>query len=122
MASPVARRRPSGNVIGAAAVGVVVALVATLAAVWPGYDAQQTPLDDATVWAMQNGSGSGYARVNLELAELDTVKQVENGSSLAQNGERLFVFSDGGTQFADVDMATPDDLTADSEDAFAPTP
>ena len=122
MASPDTRRRPSGNVIGAAAVGVVVALVATLAAVWPGYDAQQTPLDDATVWALQNGSGSGYARVNLELGELDTVKQVENGSSLAQNGERLFVFSDGGTQFADVDMATPADLTADSEDAFAPTP
>ncbi|WP_306824061.1 Ig-like domain-containing protein [Microbacterium jiangjiandongii] len=122
MASPVTRRRRSGNVIGAAAVGVVAALVATLAAVWPGYDAQQTPLDDATVWALQNGAGSGYARVNLELAELDTVKQVENGTSLAQTGERLFVFSDGGTQFADVDMATPADLTADAEDAFAPTP
>ncbi|MCR2818326.1 Ig-like domain-containing protein [Microbacterium sp. zg.Y1090] len=122
MASPTSRRSRSGNWIGAAGVAAVVALVATLAAVWPGYDAQQTPLDDATVWAMQNGSGSGYARVNLELAELDTVKQVENGTTLAQDGAHLFVYSDGATQFADVDPATPADLTSDSDDAFAPTP
>ncbi|MCR2784274.1 MULTISPECIES: Ig-like domain-containing protein [unclassified Microbacterium] len=122
MSAATPRRARRGNWLGAAAVSAVVAVVATLAVVWPGYDAQQTPLDDATVWAMQNGAGSGYARVNLELAELDTVKQVENGSSLAQSGERLFVFSDADTQFADVDMATPADLTAEAEDAFAPTP
>ncbi|MBD7956940.1 Ig-like domain-containing protein [Microbacterium sp. Sa4CUA7] len=122
MSTPAAGRARRGNWIGAAAVSAVVAVVATLAVVWPGYDAQQTPLDDATVWAMQNGAGNGYARVNLELGELDTVKQVENGSALAQTDRRLFVFSDGGTQFADVDMATPPDLTTDDDDAFAATP
>lgn len=108
--------------IGAGAVTAMLGLVATLAVVWPGYDAQQTPIDNATVWALQNGAGSGYARVNLELGEVDTVKQVENGSEIAQTGDRLFVFSDGGAQYSDVDLARPADLTAEAEDAFAATP
>ncbi|MFS0866965.1 Ig-like domain-containing protein [Microbacterium sp. 179-B 1A2 NHS] len=115
------RVRPS-TWIGAGAVTAVVGVVATLAVVWPGYDAQQTPVDDATVWALQNGTGSGYARVNLELGEVDTVKQVENGTQLAQTADRLFVYSDGGAQFSDVDLATPADLTADAEDVFSSTP
>ncbi|WP_405467845.1 Ig-like domain-containing protein [Microbacterium sp. Ld4] len=108
--------------IGAGAVTAVIGLVTTLAVVWPGYDAQQTPLDDGTVWALQNGTGSGYARVNLELGEIDTVKQVENGTQLAQTADRLFVYSDGGAQFSNVDLARPADLTAEAEDVFSPTP
>ncbi|KAA9086561.1 Ig-like domain-containing protein [Microbacterium radiodurans] len=108
--------------IGIAAVTAVVGVVSTLAVVWPGYDAQQTPPEDPTVWALQNGTGSGYARVNLDLGEVDTVKQVENGTSLAQTADRLFVFSDGGAQYSDVDLARPADLTDEAEDAFAPTP
>src|SRR6478735_1502735 len=88
--------------IAAGAVTAVLAVTATLAVVWPGYDAQQTPPDDPTVWALQNGTGSGYARVNLELGEIDTVKQVDNGSALAQTTDRLFVYSDGSSQFSDV--------------------
>ncbi len=108
--------------IGAGAVTATLAVITTLAVVWPGFDAQQTPVDDATVWAMQNGTGSGYARVNLELGEVDTVKQVENGTTLAQTADRLFVYSDGGAQFSDVNLATPADLTADAEDVFTSTP
>ncbi|HCJ49814.1 MAG TPA: hypothetical protein DHW40_10875 [Microbacterium sp.] len=116
-----ARVRPS-TWIGAGAVTAIVGVVTTLAVVWPGFDAQQTPVDDATVWALQNGTGSGYARVNLELNEVDTVKQVENGTQLAQTSDRLFVYSDGGAQFSDVNLATPADLTADAEDVFSSTP
>ncbi len=123
MARPAARRRTRpATWIGAGAVAAVIGVVVTLAVVWPGYDAQQTPVENPSVWAMRNGSGSGYARVNLDLREVDTVKQVDNGSQLAQTGDDLFVFSDGGAQFSDVDLARPADLTADAEDAFAPTP
>lgn len=120
-AAPARRIRPA-TWIGAGAVTAVIGVVTTLAVVWPGYDAQQTPIENASVWAMQNGAGSGYARVNLDLLEVDTVKQVENGSALAQTGDDLFVFSDGGAQFSNVDMARPLDLTADAEDAFTATP
>lgn len=113
------RRRRVLTATGAVA---VAAVLATLAAVWPGYDAQQTPHDTGSVWALQNGTGSAYARVNLELGEVDTVKQVENGSALAQTPDRLFVFSDAGTRFADVDLALPASLTSDTADVFSSTP
>jgi large repetitive protein len=108
--------------IAAGAVTAVLAVTATLAVVWPGYDAQSTPPDDPTVWALQNGAGSGYARVNLELGEIDTVKRVDNGSALAQTTDRLFVYSNGSSQFSDVDMGRPADLTEDAQDVFTPTP
>lgn len=108
--------------IGAGAVTAVIAVVATLAVVWPGYDAQQTPVEDPTVWALQTGAGSGYARVNLDLGEIDTVKQVVNGTQVAQTSDRLFVFSEGGSAFSDVDLAQPADLTGEEEDSSAPTP
>ena len=108
--------------IGVGAVTAVVAVVGTLAVVWPGYDAQQTPVDDPTVWALQTGAGSGYARVNLDLGEVDTVKQVVNGTQVAQTADRLFVFSEGGSAYSDVDLAQPADLTGEDEDASSPTP
>ncbi len=123
MSDPLRRRRPrTSTLIGAGAVVVVAGLVTTLAVIWPGFDARETPLDDGTLWAVQTGAGDAYARVNLELGELDTVKTAENASSLAQTGDRLFVFADSDTQFADVDMATPADLTATTTDAFTRTP
>lgn len=123
MAQRAIRQRPrTSTLVGAGVVLVVAGLVTTLAVVWPGFDARQTPLDDGTLWAVQTGAGDGYARVNLELGELDTVKTAENASSIAQTGDRLFVFADGDTQFADVDMATPGDLTATTTDAFTRTP
>lgn len=123
MAAVTARRRPrTSTLIGAGAVVVVAGLVTTLAVIWPGFDARETPLDDGSLWAVQTGAGDGYARVNLELGELDTVKTAENASSIAQTGDRLFVFADSDTQFADVDMATPPDLTATTTDAFTRTP
>ncbi|MCT9820630.1 Ig-like domain-containing protein [Microbacterium sp. W1N] len=120
---PEARRRPRvSTIIGAGAVAVTAALVVTLAVVWPGFDARQTPVDDGTVWAVQTGAADGYARVNLELGELDTVKTAENASALAQTSDRVFVFSDGDTQFADVDLTAPIDLLATTEDAYTRTP
>ncbi|WP_054681552.1 Ig-like domain-containing protein [Microbacterium sp. No. 7] len=108
--------------LGVAASVAALAVGFVLAVVWPGYDAQQTPLHGGSVWVLQNGTGSAYARVNLELGEIDTVKPVENGNALAQSSDRLLVFSDGGTRYADVDPALPAALTSANGDAFAPTP
>lgn len=128
MASP--RRARSGRAapvltrgrIGAVAAGVVLALVATLAVIWPGYDAQQTPLDDGTIWALQRASGGHYARVNAQLGEIDTVKTISQPTTLAQSGDGLWAFAASGTRVADVDPAVPANLDADAADAFRPTP
>ncbi|WP_159501430.1 Ig-like domain-containing protein [Microbacterium sp. 18062] len=104
------------------AITAAVALVATLAVVWPGFDAQQTPPDDGSIWAIQSGEGRRYARVNTTVGEIDTVKQVENPSGVVQNTDRLLVYAEGDTRFADVDMATPVDLDSEAEDTFQNTP
>lgn len=99
-----------------------IALVATLAAVWPGYDAQQTPLDDGTIWALQRSAGGHYARVNTELGELDTVKAVSQPTALANTPDGLWVFASGATRVARVDPARPPDLDSDAAELFQPTP
>jgi len=106
----------------ATAITVVVAAVAAVAVAWPGFDAQRTPPDDGTVWALQAGEGRRYARVNTVIGELDTVKRVAGPSGIVQDGDRLFVFADGDTRFAQVDPARPADLDDDEDDAFQNTP
>jgi hypothetical protein len=112
-------RRPW--IIGAA-ITATVAAVTTIAVVWPGFDAQQTPPDDGTIWALQAGDGRRYARVNTVLGELDTVKRVESPSGIVQNADHLFVYADGDARFADVNLALPADLDSDENDAFQNTP
>lgn len=106
----------------AASTTAIGALVVTLAVVWPGYDAQDPPPDDGTIWALQSGEGRRYARVNVALGELDTVKRVENPSGIVQSADRLLLYTDGDARVAGVDLASPPDLGGDAEDAFDPTP
>ena len=104
------------------ALGLTAALVAGLAVAWPGYDAQQTPLDDGTIWALQRSGGGHYARVNAEIRELDTVKQLTQPTTLAQTTDAVWAFAASGTKVAAVDPATPADLDTAGADAFAATP
>lgn len=122
MSDPTTPRRAWRALVAPAAVVAVLATVGAAAAVWPGFDAQQTPLQDASVWALQTGQGRNYARVNTQLREIDTVKQVENPSGIAQSAGTLFVFTDGGTKYADVSPAAPPDLNADAADVLESTP
>ena len=117
-----ARPRRAARWIAATAGTAATALVVTLAIVWPGFDAQQTPLDDGAVWALQSGDGRRYAKVNTELRELETVKEVEAPNRLAQTAGHVFVFTEGLTKVADVNLAAPVDLDADAADTFTSTP
>ncbi|MCX6502047.1 MAG: Ig-like domain-containing protein [Microbacterium sp.] len=108
--------------IVAAAITATVAAVAVIAVVWPGFDAQQTPPDDGTIWALQAGDGRRYARVNTVLGELDTVKRVASPSGIVQHANELFVYADGDTRFAEVNTAIPADLDSDEDEAFHNTP
>lgn len=106
------RRKVPLGPIAAAAAG---ALVVGLAVIAPGFDAQQTPVDSGTVWAMQNGAGLRYARINAELGELETVKVAENPSALVQTSNDLLLFTDGNSKMASIDLAQPDDVDGSSE-------
>ena len=92
------------------------AAVATLATVvgvtivWPGLDARETPAVDTSVWALQTGAGSRYARVNTAVGELDTVRTVADPTAVAQGGSGAYLFSESFGKVTPLDEALPVDL------------
>lgn len=108
-------------VTSSAAVAAVVALVVG-SIFWPGLDARDADNPDVAVWALQSGEGQRYARVNTELGELDTVRQVRNPSRIAQGGDAAYVLADGMGRVATLNPASPVDLDAEALDEVAATP
>ncbi|WP_062519341.1 Ig-like domain-containing protein [Demequina silvatica] len=103
-----ARRRRAGRI----AAGAVLAAAAVAAVLAPGFDEREAVAVDPTVWALQTGAGERYARVNTELAEVDTVKDVESPSEILQHEDRLLVLSAGYTTATELDAGRPVDLDA----------
>ncbi|WP_350347828.1 Ig-like domain-containing protein [Agromyces sp. G08B096] len=101
-----ARRRAPiiAAVAGIAAVGVV----ATLAVVATGYESQEVPRLESSVWVTRDDGR--YARVNTELAELDTVRSVDDPTTVVQSGAAGVVYSGGLRQRWALDPAAPLDL------------
>lgn len=102
-----ARRRRAGRTVAgvalvAAAIGMVIA---------PGFDEREADAVDPSVWALQTGAGQRYARVNTEIAEVDTVKDVDAPSDIVQDGDRLLVLSASLTNATIVEAARPADVT-----------
>ncbi len=93
--------------VGAAVAGI--ALLAGLAVVAQGYDAQEVPRLETSVWVTK--ADGQYARVNTELAELDTVRSVGNPTDVVQAGDRSLVYTEGNGQLWTVDSSNPVNLT-----------
>ncbi|WP_156155862.1 Ig-like domain-containing protein [Demequina phytophila] len=89
---------------------MVLAGAAVAAVLAPGFDEREAVAVDPTVWALQTGAGERYARVNTELAEVDTVKDVESPSEILQHDDRLLVLSAGYTTATELDAGQPVDL------------
>lgn len=104
------RRGPLlATVGGIAAIGVV----ATLAVVATGYESQEVPRLEASVWVTRDDGR--YARVNTELAELDTVRSVDDPTTVVQQGPTGIVYAGGLRQRWAIDPAAPVDLVAEGE-------
>ena len=114
-----ARRR---TLLGALAAAAAAALLVTIAAVWPGLDAQEAPPVDTGVWAMQTADGKRYARVNTALGELDTVRDVSSPSAVVETGDGVYVFSDSFGKLTRIDEAAPLDLDDEATRASQRTP
>lgn len=112
------RRR---TVVGLAAAGAAIALVAGLSVVWPGLDAQDTPPADAAVWVLQ-ADGLRYARVNTAVGELDTVRSVANPSRVVDTATGAYMFTDSDSKVMPIDEALPRDLDAQGLESAAIAP
>ena len=107
-----ANPRSRGRLITAISGIAALAVVLTLAITAQGYQSQEVPRLESSVWVMRD-SGQ-YARVNTELAEIDTVRNVDDPEAVWQNGSAAVVYAQGNRQRWDVDPASPADLLSDS--------
>lgn len=110
--APAVRRLPAR--LRAAAVVVVGALGVTGAVLAQGYDAQRTPAVETAVWVARDAGQ--YARFDTELGEIDTVRSVDDPTTVVQHGARAAVVAQGMQQLWTVDPALPADLRQDGGD------
>ena len=106
------------------AIGIVVtvAVLATLALVWPGLDTETVRRPSASVWILQTGTDQRYARVNTALAELDTVRQAKDPSRVFQGGDQAYLVADGMGRISPIDAGTPANLDAEALAEATATP
>ncbi|WP_157432217.1 Ig-like domain-containing protein [Agromyces italicus] len=114
------RRGRRGAVIASVAGLAAVATVVTLAVTANGYEAQEIPRLETSVWVTRD-SGQ-YARVNTDLAEIDLVRDVDDPSGVVQAGSETSLFSQGFRQRWRIDPAGPVDLVAEDGGGSMPTP
>ena len=127
--SPAGRRTPARTIartpwpgwVRIVAVAASAALLVGAAVVANGFDVKQTPVSDSSVWALQNGTGNRYARVNTDLGELDTVKTVRSPSTLVQSASNVLLFAQNNEKMVDVSLADPLDLS-DNAPEYQNTP
>ncbi|MFD2773413.1 hypothetical protein ACFSWE_04515, partial [Leucobacter albus] len=96
--------------------GVIGAVVVTVAVVAQGFDAQEVPRQEPSVWVARDAGQ--YARVNTETGEIDTVRKVSEPSGVVQAGARSAVLTNGNGRAWPVDQAMSVDFT-DQDDAAA---
>ena len=104
------RQRPWGAVVKVVAGIAAVGTIATLAVVTQGYDAQEVPRLETSVWVAR--ADGQYGRVNTDLAELDIVRAVADPSGIVQSGADGVIFAQGFGQAWAIDPAAPVDLGA----------
>ncbi|WP_127792332.1 Ig-like domain-containing protein [Agromyces sp. LHK192] len=129
MARTTERRGPRRGMIAAVVASVaVIGTVAGFAITSAGYESQEVPRVETSVWVTRDDGR--YGRVNADLAELDTVRSVDDPSAVAQSGAQGVLFSGGLRERWTIDPASPADLvdTGDAEGgtgeeiAATPTP
>lgn len=94
--------------------GVALALVSTIAVIASGYDARETPREEAGVWVARDAGQ--YARVNTDTGELDIVRKVAEPSGLLQSSGRGVVFSNGNGRAWPIDASNPVDFGDEATD------
>ena len=112
---PQARRSRRGRVLGAVAGVVGAATLIGLAVISTGYDERELPKIETSVWVSRD-SGR-YARVNTTLGEIDTVRSVQDPSTIVQAGADGVVFGQGFGSLWPIDAAVPADLVGTDEGA-----
>lgn len=110
------RRR--GALMPTVSVVVLAALVGG-AVVAHGFDTQRTTRTETSVWVTRDDGR--YARVDTEVGQIDTVRQVADPTQVLQHGSTAVVVANGRRTLWAVDAADPVDLSAKEQTASGST-
>ena len=108
MSSPQAPENKRRPWLWSTAAVAAVTVVVTGAVLADGYDEQEVPRLEPSVWVTRDDGR--YARVNTELGEIDTVKTVAEPAGVVQSGSHSVIFTQGYAQAWPVSAANPLDL------------
>ncbi len=119
-AVPAPRKKSRRNRWIFGAVGMVALVAAAI--FWPAYDKQDTPREESSLWAVQQGATGKIARINTGLLEVDTVKAAPKLSGIAQLDAQALVFTNSYHDLTVIDPAKPEDLEAEVDTEGPSTP
>lgn len=109
-------RRPAGRRAPAIVAWTSGAVAATLlvggAVLAQGYDAQDLPTIETSVWVARD-TGE-YAQVNTDVAEISSVNRASGLAGVAQAGDSAFVFGSGWQRYWSIDATAPIDIESDA--------
>lgn len=112
------RRGRTRAVVGWTSGLVAAGLVVTGAVVAAGYDAEDLPTVESTVWVSRNpASGQQYAAVNTDLAEIVSVNDADGIEGVAQAGSAGVVLGSGWSRYWAIDGADPADIGVEEQAA-----
>ncbi|TBN57859.1 hypothetical protein EYE40_10910 [Glaciihabitans arcticus] len=114
-------RKARVSLIKGGATVAIVGLLVGVAVVAEGFDVKQTPVNDSSIWALQVGEANRYARINTDLRELDTVRNVKAPSDIVQTANSVLLLAENNTKVADVDAKAAEDIDGESS-AMRDTP
>ncbi|WP_084124542.1 Ig-like domain-containing protein [Demequina sp. NBRC 110054] len=118
MAEASAAPRRRSPLLRTAGIVASVGVIATAIIVAPGYEVQETPSVETSVWVTRDDGQ--YAQVDTELGEFEAVRTVSDPSDVVQAGTRGIVFAQAYGQAWAITGADPADLVdADAEDGTA---
>ena len=120
MARPANARRRAPAVVAWASGAVVIALVAAGAVLAQGYNAEEVPAVETSVWVSRDNGD--YARVNTDIAEIESVNKAAGLAGIAQAGSAAFVFGSGWQKYWPIDSANPVDIADETDSAAAAEP
>jgi len=105
-----ARTRRAPTIVAWTSGVVAASLLVGGAVLAQGYDAEEVPAIESSVWVSRDASGGQFARVNTDIGEIESVNDAAGLADVVQARSDAFVFGSGYARYWPVDAADPLDI------------
>ena len=103
-------RRRAPAIIAWTSGAVVATLLVGGAVLAQGYDAEDVPTVESSVWVARDAAGGQFARVNTDIGEIETVNDAAGIADVVQARSSAFVVGASYSKVWPIDAAKPLDV------------